>query len=217
MELEIAKLILAFMVLINPFGALSLYLDLTRGLAKREKHRVAQMAGLAVFGAIVVFTLGGGLLLKALGISIGSFQIGGGILLFLIAVSMMSGGGNPAKPDVGTQEGKEIVVHAESHNLAAMSVVPLAIPMMIGPGGISTVIIYSSSARTYQDYAFILSAGFVVSLICYLSLVVAAMVIRWLGDTGLAILNRIMGILLAAVAVEIVVAGLRTLFPQLMA
>ena len=200
--MQISKLILAFMVLINPFGALSIFLDLTRNNSTKERRKVAQIASFTVLVTICIFTLSGGTLLKLLGISVGSFQVGGGILVLLIAISMMNGNNNPAKPDVGIKESNEITIQ-------------LAIPMMIGPGGISTVVIYASAAKDYQDTLSILAAGFLISLICYLILMAAARVSKWLGETGLTILNRIMGMLLAAVSIEIIVAGLKNLFPQL--
>lgn len=213
---EITKLIVAFMVLINPFGALSIYLDLTRNHSKRERRKIARVATLAVFIVITVFAVSGGFLLKLLGISVGSFQVGGGILVLLIAISMMSGNDNPAKPDLGTEEGREITISAKSKdNGMAIAVVPIAIPMMVGPGGISTVIIYASAAQNYWDVVNIILAGFIISIACYLTLVASAKVSKWLGDTGLNILNRIMGMLLAAVSVEIIVAGLKSIFPQL--
>lgn len=215
MGVEISKLILAFMVLINPFGALSIYLDLTRNFSTREKRKVAQIAAFSVFVVIAVFAVSGSALLNLLGISVGSFQVGGGILVLLIAIAMMSGGNNPAKPDVGTAEDSEIVVHADVRNLAAIAVVPLAIPMMIGPGGISTVVIYATAAGDYRGTVSIILAGAIISLICFSVLLAASRVSRFLGDTGLTILNRIMGMLLAAVSIEIIVAGLRALFPQL--
>lgn len=215
MGVEISKLILAFMVLINPFGALSIYLDLTRNFNTREKRKVAQIAAFSVFVVITVFAVSGSALLNLLGISVGSFQVGGGILVLLIAIAMMSGGNNPAKPDVGTAEDSEIVVHADGRNLAAIAVVPLAIPMMIGPGGISTVVIYASAANDYRGTVSIILAGAIIGLICFSVLLAASRVSRFLGDTGLTILNRIMGMLLAAVSIEIIVAGLRALFPQL--
>ena len=91
---EIGKLLVAFLVLINPFSALSIYLDLTQNHSTKEKRRIARTAALAVFIVIVVFALGGGILLKVLGISVGSFQVGGGILVLLIAISLMNGNDN---------------------------------------------------------------------------------------------------------------------------
>ena len=214
--MEIAKLILAFMVLINPFGALSIYLDLTRNLSKRERRKVAQMASITVMIVITAFGLTGGTILKLFGISFGAFQVGGGILILMIAISLMNSGTNPAKPDVGTDESNDITVRPKpEQSIAAIAVVPLAIPIMIGPGGISTIIIYASAAKNYRDTLIILAAGLIISLICYTVLVAAASVSKKLGDTGLTILNRVMGMLLAAVSVEIIVAGLKALFPQL--
>lgn len=89
---------------------------------------------------------------------------------------------------------------------------PLAIPMMIGPGGISTVIIYSSQIHSIQATTAVLVAGFCISMFCYVSLMAAGKISRFLGDTGLNIMSRIMGMLLAAVAVEIFVNGFRAVF-----
>lgn len=215
---EITKLIVAFMVLINPFGALSIYLDLTRNHSTRERRKIAKVATISVFIVISVFALSGGFILKLLGISVGSFQVGGGILVLLIAISMMKGDDNPAKPDLGTGAENEITISAKpKENVMSFAVVPIAIPMMIGPGGISTVIIYASAAKHYWDIISIIVAGFIISIFCYVVLTASAKVSKWLGDTGLNILNRIMGMLLAAVSVEIIVAGLKSIFPQLTA
>ena len=220
MESQIVQIVLAFLVLINPLSALPLFLELTHTCSRRERRRVAQMTAASVFVTIVIFTFSGNLLLKVLGISTGSFRVGGGILVFLIAMSMMSKGDNHAKPDLTTpDDGSGMPAEKREIRpvLGTIAVVPLAIPMIMGPGGISTVVIYASSVSSYTGLFLITAAGAVVSLISYLSLLAADRISGLLGDTGLAVLNRIMGILLAAVAVEIIVAGLRSLFPQLAA
>lgn len=209
MDGEIIKIILAFVVLINPSAALSLFLDSTKDYSLKDRRKVAQIACTAVFVAIAFFTLFGETLLTFLGISIGSFKIAGGILLLLIAIGMLNGGSNPAKPD-----GDEIDMGSRQ-SLTAQAVVPLAIPMMIGPGGISTVIIYSSQIKTTIQLVSVLVAGFVLSVFCYLALMAAGRISRFLGTTGLDIMNRVMGMLLAAVAVEIFVSGAKMVFPQL--
>lgn len=214
MHFEIGKIILSLIVLVNPFSALSIFLELTQGYTSRERRRTAQITALSVFIIMTVFIFSGNWILKILSISTGSFQVGGGILVFLIAVSMMNSGSNPAKPKIGTQEHDEITVQPRP-NMGAVAIVPLAMPLIIGPGGISTVIIHASAARHMNDLFAIMAAGAAISVICYLSLLAAAKVSRWLGETGLTVLNRIMGMLLAAVAVEIVIAGIRSLFPQL--
>lgn len=207
MDSELIKIILAFVVLINPFGALGLFLNITNGYNVKDRQKVAQIACVSVFITITFFALLGESLLKVLGISLGSFRVAGGILLLLISINMMNGGGNPVKP-----KEHEVEVHS---SLSASAVVPLAIPMMIGPGGISTVIIYSSQVKSVFELGMIVLAGFCISLLCYGSLMAAGKISRFLGDTGLNILSRIMGMLLAAVAVEILVAGLRVIFPEL--
>ena len=213
MDTEIIKIILAFMVLINPFGALTLFLDSTHGYSLNNRRKVARIACLTIFITISFFTLAGETLLKLLGISIGSFQLAGGILVFLIALNMMNGEGNPVKPD---QENFDVDhLHGAPPTMAA-AVVPIAIPMMIGPGGISTVIIYSSQVTGILQVSAILIAGLFISLFCYVALMAAGRISRLLGDTGLNIMSRIMGMLLAAVSIEIIVNGLRTLFPDLM-
>ena len=212
MNTEIIKIILAFMVLINPFSALTLFLDLTRGYSMNNRRKVARVACLTIFITISFFTVAGETLLKLLGISIGSFQLAGGILVFLIALNMMNGDGNPVKPD---QENFDVEYDKHAAPSTASAVVPLAIPMMIGPGGISTVIIYSSQVTGILQVSAILIAGLFISLFCYVALMAAGRISRLLGDTGLNIMSRIMGMLLAAVSIEIIVNGLRTLFPDL--
>lgn len=205
---EIVKIFLAFVVLMNPSGALGLFLHVTKDCSAKQSKHVAQIACLTVFIAIAIFTVLGESILNALGISLGLFRVAGGILLFLIAISMMSGGSNPVKP-------KEDEVEVQNSSLTAVAVVPIAIPMMVGPGGISTVIIYSSHVSGLIGTAIILAIGLVISLFCYVSLMAAGKISRFLGETGLNILSRIMGMLLAAVAVEIFVAGLKMIFPQI--
>lgn len=208
MDTELIKIILAFVVLMNPFSALGLFLNITNGYSTQDRKKVAQIACLTVFLTICFFTLLGESLLKALGISVGSFQVAGGILVFLIAINMMNGGGNPVKPNEN-----EVEVHS---SLAASAVVPLAIPMMVGPGGISTVIIYSSQVKGVFAIGTILVAGLCISVFCYLALMAAGRISQFLGDTGLNILSRVLGMLLAAVSVEILVNGLRAIFPSLL-
>lgn len=208
MDTELIKIILAFVVLINPFSALGLFLNITKTYSAQDRKKVAQIACLTVLITISFFTLLGEALLEVLGISVGSFQVAGGVLVFLIAINMMNGGGNPVKPNED-----EVEVNS---SLVASAVVPLAIPMMVGPGGISTVIIYSSQVAGAFQKAMIVVAGLCISIICYLSLMAAGRISRFLGDTGLNILSRVMGMLLAAVAVEILVSGLRTIFPDLL-
>lgn len=212
MDTEIVKIMIAFMVLINPFSALTLFLDSTKGYSMTDRRRFARISSLTVFITITFFTVAGEGLLRVLGISVGSFQVAGGVLVFLIAINMMNGDGNPVKPD---QENVDFDDSIESIGSTAAAVVPLAIPMMVGPGGISTVIIYSAQVTSWHQRLAIIIAGLLISIFCYLALMAAGRLSRFLGDTGLNIISRIMGMLLAAVAIEILVSGIRTIFPSL--
>ncbi|OOS05482.1 multiple antibiotic resistance protein [Moraxella cuniculi DSM 21768] len=213
MDAEIVKIILAFVVLINPSSAVPLFINMSQGYDIHQKRKAARIACATVFITIAFFALFGEILLQGLGISLGSFRVAGGILLFLIALGMMSDGNNPAKPnedELTSDEPKDL------KPLTGSAVVPLAIPMMIGPGGISTVIIYSAQVTDPMRLGLIVLAGLCISIFCYVSLMAADKISQLLGDTGLNVINRIMGIILAALAIEIIVSGLRNIFPALL-
>jgi multiple antibiotic resistance protein len=207
MKLEIAKIVIALLVLVNPLGAVPLFISLTPNYSQRERKAVAKTAAIAVAVVIGLFALTGERLLSFLGISLGSFQVGGGLLVMLIAIALMN-----AQPAPTKNTAEETV---EAQNRASIAVVPMAIPLLTGPGTISTVIIYASTSKTILQLGSLIVAGLVVAATCYVAMVFATPISRLLGQTGINILNRVMGMLLAAVSVEIIVDGLYRLFPQL--
>lgn len=202
MDFDIIKITIAFFVLMNPFAALATFLESANGADTAGKTQIAFTASFATFVTILFFTLLGDSLLSWMGISISAFRIAGGIMLFLIAINMMNGSGNPNKPQA------EDISPAVSHGKAA-AVVPIAIPMIMGPGGISTIIIYAADAQNYMQTGSIIVAGFCIAVFNFVILTAATKVSRVLGETGLNILSRVMGLLVAAVSVEIILAGLR--------
>lgn len=204
MDFEIIKIMLALVVLVNPFSALPMFLQMTRNIPDTERKKIASTASITILMTVVFFTFFGKILLQFLGISIGSFRVAGGILVFLIAINMMNGDGNPVKPDK-SDVSEENIGHASA-------IVPFAIPMIIGPGGISTVVIYASVAVGYKQLGYIIIAGSLIAIFNYLILIASTKVSRFLGESGLNILSRVMGLLLAAVAVEIAVAGIKSIF-----
>ncbi|WP_315042725.1 MarC family protein [Faucicola mancuniensis] len=210
-QIPLLKTFLALIVLVNPSSSLALFLDITKGGTREQVRKVATISAISVFITVAVFTIAGEAILRILGISLGSFRVAGGLLVLLIAIGMMNGSGNIAKPNVDSSD----EVNGTVFKGTTMAVVPLTIPMVIGPGGISTVIIYSASGVGWGNKIALLVAGVLISLIIYGSFMGAGKVSRFLGETGLNVLNRVMGMLLAAVAVEIIIAGLRSLFPQL--
>ncbi|MBO7081111.1 MAG: NAAT family transporter [Neisseriaceae bacterium] len=201
------KILIALLVLVNPLTAVPMFLSLTSDNTRQERFQIARTATTAIFLAIVFFALFGNNLLKILGISIGAFQVGGGILVLLIAIAMMNAQEHPTKTKAEE--------HLEAETKASIAVVPLAIPLLIGPGSISTVIIYASSASSWWAIVQIIIAGGIVALLCLMAMLSADRISGFLGQTGINIINRVMGMLLAALSIEIIVAGIKALFPDL--
>jgi len=204
---EYSRFIITLMVILDPFMALPVFLELTRGHTPPERRRVARIATLAVVVVLFIAALSGETLLTWMGTSLGSFRIGGGIVLLLMALAMLR-----AESDRVRTTPSEEVTAAQR---ASIAVVPIAIPLMAGPGAIGTVIIHMQrSAAPYHSWLIlgsIVSVGFVLWLILHL----AEPIGRALGDIGLNILNRVLGLLLAAIAVEMMANGLKQLFPLL--
>ncbi len=207
MELEIAKIFIALLVLVNPLGAIPIFISLTPNANQLERKRIAKTTTLAVAVVLCLFAVVGETLLHFLGISIGSFQVGGGMLVMLIAIALMNAQPAPTKTTKEEQ--------SEAEAKTNIAVVPMAIPLLTGPGTISTVIIYASTAHSWVQVVYLLISSLLVAITCYGALVLASPISRLLGQTGINIVNRVMGMLLAAVSVEIIVDGLYRLFPQL--
>jgi multiple antibiotic resistance protein len=207
MELEISKIFMALLVLINPLSAIPIFISLTPHSSQAERKKIAKLTSLTIAIVVCLFALVGEGLLSFLGISIGSFQVAGGLLVLMIALAMMNAQPTPTKT---TDEER-----SEAESKANIAVVPLAIPLMSGPGAISTVIIYATTAHSWVDVAKIVVSGLLVAVVCYAALTMATPISRVLGKTGINIVNRVMGMLLAALSVEIMVDGLFRLFPHL--
>jgi len=204
---EYAKICLALLVIVNPVGAVPLFASMTSENSEEEKKRIARVASTTVALVMIVAAVGGQSLLALFGISIASFKVGGAILILWLAISMMHGArsGEKQTPD----EAKE----AEYKD--SIAVVPLAIPLLSGPGAISTIIIYATARSSVWHLAAIIACGVLVALVTWIALRVATPVSKWLGKTGVNIATRLMGLLLAAVAVEIFASGIVVLLPGL--
>ena len=207
------SLVVQFVVLwavIDPIGSIPVYLTKTVGLSVEDRRKIARKAVIISAGILIFFLIAGQALLEAMQIPLTAFQIAGGILVFVIAMSMMGGEDNPVKPNLNKEHSS-----LPPEKQFAFAVVPMATPIIVGPGGFSIVIIYSSHVGTWQGALELLIACFMVGVTCYLILAGSARLSKILGNVGIKIINRVSGLLLAAIAVEIVLAGLRSLFPAL--
>jgi multiple antibiotic resistance protein len=204
---EYAKICLALLVIVNPVGAVPLFASMTLENNDEEKKRIARTASTAVAVVLIVAAVGGQPLLALFGISIASFKVGGAILILLIAIAMMHG---ELSREMQTPDEAKEAAYKER-----IAVVPLAIPLLSGPGAISTIIIYATARSSLGHLAAIIACAVLVALVTWIALRVATPVSTWLGKTGVNIAMRLMGLLLAAVAVEIFASGIVVLLPGL--
>lgn len=186
--------------LVDPFAALPTFLAVTAGADKRRRRQMAWKASLTALIFLSAFAVAGQYIFRMFGITLPAFEIAGGIILLLIGLDMLE-----AKRSA-TQESSE-----ESHAAAMKEdagIVPLGIPMLAGPGAITSVMVLVGQAQTEWQMAAILISILITAAICYLVLGNSDLVARVMGETGVRILVRIMGLLLVALAVQYFVNGL---------
>ncbi len=201
------KVAIALFAIVNPIGCLPIFISATEGWSKQERQKTAKTVGLTVFMVLIISAFLGDKILNFFSISIPSFQIGGGILLMLIAISMMHGKQSATKQ---TPE--------EAQNLAdreVIAIVPLSIPLLAGPGAISQMIITAQQNPSFIGHLSLVLPIFVVCVIIWLTLRLSVGIANRLGTIGINIVTRLMGLILAAMAVEFVAHGLVSLFPTL--
>ena len=193
------------LVTLDPPGLAPVFLALTTGMNRSQRSQVALRGSIIAFGILAVFAVFGLAILNLLGISLGSFRIAGGLLLFWIAFEMIF-----EKRQERKEKTSEIAITKDHlHNLA---VFPLALPLIAGPGAISaTVLLAGSMNTTFEILVLILILAFAMGLV-YAALIVAERMDRFLGNTGRAILTRLLGVLLAALSVQFVVDGIKSAF-----
>ncbi len=204
---EYTRFFTALLVILDPFMAIPILLALTEDYSDAERNRVAFIAALTVAAVLVIVGLAGETLLHWLGTSLGSFRVGGGIVLFLMALAMLQAQADPVRSTRAEEK--------SAANRASIAVVPLAIPLLAGPGAMSTVIIaMHRSSAPYHPWL-ILAIILLVVFFLWIVLRLARPIGGMLGEIGLNILNRIFGLILAAIAVEVIANGLKQLFPVL--
>jgi multiple antibiotic resistance protein len=169
------------------------------------------VSSFSAFCVIAISGLAGLHIINFFGISIASFQVGGGILLLMSALHMLNAQPAESKQD-DVDEG-----HAKADAGASVAVVPLTIPLLTGPATISTMVIYADKTRHWWELAILCGYGVVVALVTFIAFSASSKIARVLGQTGINIMTRLMGLILAALAVELLADGLIKLFPVLAA
>jgi multiple antibiotic resistance protein len=201
------KIFTAILVVVNPIGAVPLFVTMVSNQSEQERRRIAKLTAFSVAIVLITACLFGESLLRIFGVSMASFRVGGGILVMLMAISMFHAQISWSK---ATPEETR-----EAEQKTDVAVVPLAIPLLSGPGAISTVIIFAGQSAAWASKGLLAAICVMVAVTVWISLRMAIPIGAWLGRTGINIVTRLMSLLLAAVAVEIVVGGLVKLLPGL--
>ncbi len=192
----------------DPLGLVPVYLAMTAGYAPARRRRTAIVASAAMFVTLTVFAAIGQAILNFFGLSLGAFRIAGGCLLFLMAVDMLR-----AQPAL-KRSSPEQLAESQGHDIA---IFPLAFPMLAGPGAIANAMMQSAGVDTVWQKTAIYVAIALASLATVVVLLVAAVAERRLGKAGLSVLERVMGLMLAAIAVQFIVDGIGEVLPALRA
>lgn len=204
---DLFKLTIALLAIVDPLAGIPVFLSTTATDSQASRKRTARIVAITVFCVLSIAALIGTQILKFFGISIPSFLIGGGILLLMLAVSMLQA------QESGIRQTPDEAEEAESK--AAVAVVPLGIPLLAGPGAISTMIIATHQSPGFIHHLKLLIPAVVIALAVWGTLTAATRISERLGKTGMNIITRVMGLIIAAIAIEYIYRGLVELFPKL--
>jgi multiple antibiotic resistance protein len=202
-ELFISALATLFVV-IDPPGCAPIYSSLTAGASAQQRRSMAIRSVLIAAGVLLFFAFLGKGMLAALGISLDAFRIAGGILLFLIASEMVF--------EKRTERRNTRAQEVASKDIEDVSVFPMAIPMLAGPGSIASVMLLTSQANGWVERSVVLAALGIVLALTLLALLTAGPLMRLLGEKIEAMITRLLGVILAALAAQYVIDGIRASF-----
>ncbi|MBI5890344.1 MAG: NAAT family transporter [Nitrosomonadales bacterium] len=202
---EYTKIFISLFAIIDPFGTIPIIITLTAGMTAQRRERIGRMASLSVLGILLAALLLGEAILEFFGISIHSFRTAGGLLLLLMSINMLIGD----KPTITPNES------SDGEATASVAIVPLSTPLLAGPGAISTVILDAHKGTGAGHYGAMALVLVLLGIIVWITFLIAPAISRRLGKIGSTIFTRLMGLLLAAIAVEFIAGGLRGLFPAL--
>jgi len=202
---EYTKIFISLFAIIDPVGIIPIIIAFTAGMTAQKRERVGRIASFSVLAILLAALLLGEAILAFFGISIHSFRTAGGILLLLMSVNMLIGD----KPKYQANES------ADGDATTSVAIVPLSTPLLAGPGAISTVILDAHKGSGTGHYGVMALVLIFLSLTVWLTFLIAPWVSQRLGKIGSHIVTRLMGLLLAAIAVEFIAGGLRGLFPAL--
>lgn len=205
------KALITLLAIVNPPAIIPFFIHYTHGFSSAHRRHTIAVASFTAFLVIAASALFGIRILEFFGISLASFQVGGGMLLLISALNMLNAKPAEVKPATNAlEEGAEKAAMG-----ASIAVVPLTIPLLTGPATMSTVVIFAERAQNWLQLATLVGYGVVIAVVTAISFGLAHPIARALGQTGINVLTRLMGLILAALAVEVMAEGLGKLFPVL--
>lgn len=207
--MDLYKPLIALLAIVNPIGVVPFFIAFTQNFSAEQRQRTIRVSAFTAFVVIAVSAVAGLKIIEFFGISIASFQVGGGTLLLISALHMLNAQPAEGKPD-DVSEGNQKADAGDS-----IAVVPLAIPLLTGPATISTMVIYAEKTKFVWQEAVLVGYGVVIALVTYLVFSASGRIAKVLGKTGINVMTRLMGLILAAMAVELLSDGLIKLFPIL--
>ena len=199
-------------MVIDPPGCAPIFASLTRGASAAHRRAMAIRSTLVAAGILLLFALFGEDLLRVLGISLAAFRIAGGIMLFLIALEMVFEKRTQRREERADEITRKAAEAARPMEEEDISVFPMAIPMIAGPGSIATAMLLTSRAEGWTQGALVLVALIATLALTMLSLLAAGPLMRVLGDKVEAMITRVLGVILAALAAQFVVDGIKVSF-----
>ena len=207
--MDLLKPLIALLAIVNPIGVVPFFIHFTQNFNRAQRRRTIRISAFSAFLVVSLSALAGLKIIEVFGISIASFQVGGGTLLLISALQMIGAQQAESTPE-DVSEGQE-----KADAGASVAVVPLAIPLLTGPATISTMVIYSQRTQHWWELAVLVGYGVVVGIAVLAAFSASGRIAKLLGRTGINVMTRLMGLILAALAVEIMAEGLTQLFPVL--
>jgi multiple antibiotic resistance protein len=199
----------AIFFVVDPIAVVPVFITITEGDSEDKRRAMARRACIITTAILITFMLCGGLIFQLFGLTLAAFRIAGGILLMLTALDMLRS--LPSRTRTSGQEMNEALSKPD------VAIVPLAMPLLAGPGSIATVMVLVAQAKHGWQFVVLGVSIIVTSVISYLMLRAAGLVNRFLGNSGRAILERVMGLLLVAIAVQFIIGGIHDGFPEIFA
>ena len=207
--MDLYKPLIALLAIVNPIGVIPFFIHFTQGFDRQQRQRTIRIAAISACVVISVSAVAGLKIIEFFGISLASFQVGGGLLLLMSALQMLNAQPAESRKDDLSDGGERADAGA------SIAIVPLTIPLLTGPATISTMVIYAEKTKHWWQLGVLVMYGVVIGVAVWIAFSLSGRIARVLGKTGINVMTRLMGLLLAALAVEVMSDGLVKLFPVL--